>query len=323
MLRFSFLLFLFLCTGLLAKGSFVQDSLPKRTDSLKLNTYQDYRLQDSLTKAKIKQTRDSITWHYLKPDPNRENLFVQLMLKKYIIKDLSKYIHDKSLKAKNASYGTGKTIPKLDSWVLFAMLFLLLLFALLRMIFNKEMGTVFYAFYDNRVLAQINKEDNIFTSWFFLFSYILYALIIGMFFYLFIIRYGRGFSFTGFPLFLSIAFYLGLFLGLKILLLRFLGFVFQVRKLVREYVNVIYLTFFNVAILFIPLTITLILTVFKESNWILAIAAAFVGIILVLQFARVAVQILSNYRLSKFYLFLYLCTFEICPVLIIIKALNI
>ncbi|MRX47098.1 DUF4271 domain-containing protein [Pedobacter puniceum] len=323
MLRYSLLLFLFLCIGLLAKANLAQDSIPKKADSLKLSVYQAYRLQDSLTKAKIKQTRDSITWYYLKPDPNRENLFVQQMLKKYIIKDLAKYIHEKSLQTKNATYGLGKAIQKLDSWVLFAMLFLLLLFALLRILFNKETSTIFYAFYDNRVLTQINKEDNIFTSWFFLFSYILYSLIIGLFVYLFLTRYGRGFSLTGFPLYISIAFYLGLFLGLKILLLRFVGFIFQLGKLVREYVNVIYITFFNVAVLFIPLTITLILTVFKESNWILATAASLVGVILVLQFARVAVQILSNYKLSKFYLFLYLCTFEICPVLIIIKALNI
>jgi hypothetical protein len=309
--------------GLLAKANWAQDSLPKKADNLKLNVYQAYRLQDSLTKAKIKKTRDSITLYYFKPDPNRENLFVQQMLKKYIIKDLPKYIHQKSSQGKSATYGTGKAIQKLDSWVLFAMLSLLLLFALLRILFSKETSTIFYAFYDNRALTQINKEDNIFTSWFFLFSYLLYSLIIGLFVYLFLTKHGRSFSLTGFPLYISIAFYLGLFLGLKILLLRFVGFIFQLGRLVREYVNVIYITFFNVAVLFIPLTITLILTVFKESNWILATAASLVGVILVLQFARVAVQILSNYKLSKFYLFLYLCTFEICPVLIIIKALNI
>ncbi|MES2429170.1 MAG: DUF4271 domain-containing protein, partial [Bacteroidota bacterium] len=30
-----------------------------------------------------------------------------------------------------------------------------------------------------------------------------------------------------------------------------------------------------------------------------------------------------NFRFHKFYLFIYLCALEICPILILIKALNI
>ncbi|WP_304066417.1 DUF4271 domain-containing protein [Pedobacter glucosidilyticus] len=322
MLKFSCVFVWCLCLAFTVQGKLSQDSLSKKTDSLKIAQFQNWRLQEALLKAQQAKIRDSITWYYLNPNPKRENLFVQQMLKKYVIADLYTHIFD-AKKSKNAIYGVGKTITKLHYWVLFVMLGLLLLFALLKRIFSKETEMVFSAFYDNRILAQINKEENIFTSWFFLFSYLLYSLITGLFLYLFIATQGTGVSLTGFSLFLSVSFYLGLFLGVKILLLRFIGFVFELGKLVREYVHIIYITFFNVAILFIPLTIILILTVYKDSNWILGIAAMLLSIILIAQFSRLVVQILSNYKLSKFYLILYLCAFEICPVLIVIKALNI
>jgi hypothetical protein len=47
------------------------------------------------------------------------------------------------------------------------------------------------------------------------------------------------------------------------------------------------------------------------------------GIIFVWQYIRNSLNIISDFRFHKFYLFIYLCALEICPVLILIKAIDI
>ncbi|MBC7654281.1 MAG: DUF4271 domain-containing protein, partial [Oligoflexus sp.] len=37
---------------------------------------------------------------------------------------------------------------------------------------------------------------------------------------------------------------------------------------------------------------------------------------------RITFNILLNYRLSKFYLILYLCTLEICPIILFAKTIS-
>jgi len=48
-----------------------------------------------------------------------------------------------------------------------------------------------------------------------------------------------------------------------------------------------------------------------------------ITVIFAWQYLRNSVNIISSFRFHKFYLFIYLCALEICPVLILIKALDI
>lgn len=272
---------------------------------------------DSAELAQKQHIRDSLRWMYLKPDPNRKNLFVEEMLKKYIVSDptfISQYIP-----GAEAKYGTGKSLPRYLKWELFVLLFLLTAFAVLRMAFKKQMELVFQAFYNDRALAQINKEENLFNSWYFLFSYLLFSLFVGLFIYLFLDRL-RGAE-GAFMLFLSISVFFMLFLGFKILSLKFLGYFFYLQKLTKEYINSIYLSFFNVSLFFIPLTICFALSI-TNSNWVLIGGLGIVLLAFGLQMLRVIIHILNNYKVSKFYLILYLCTLELCPIVVIVKALG-
>lgn len=273
---------------------------------------------DSATLARMQQVRDSLTWFYLKPDPKRKNLFVAEMLKKHIVKDPT--FLSQAQPSKENTYGTGKALPRYLKWEFFILLGLLIAFAALRLAFKKQMELVFQAFYNDRSLAQINKEENLFNSWYFLLSFLLFSLFVGFFIYLFLERYtGNDGTFS---LFLYISIFFALFLGLKIVSLRFLGYFFYVQRLTKEYINSIYLSFFNVSLFLIPLTICFALSV-GNGNWILFGGAGIILLAFGLQMLRVIIHILNNYKVSKFYLILYLCTFELCPIIVIVKALTI
>ncbi|RYD70373.1 MAG: DUF4271 domain-containing protein, partial [Sphingobacteriales bacterium] len=109
---------------------------------------------------------------------------------------------------------------------------------------------------------------------------------------------------------------------LKIVVLRLLGFFFDIQKPVNEYISILYLTYFNASLLFMPLVIAFALSPPQYGKFYMATAVVLLVIIFALQLIRAGINILSQNRFSKVYLLLYFCTLEICPILILIKAIG-
>ena len=216
----------------------------------------------------------------------------------------------------------GELLPKGEVWVLAFIAFLLLLFAILKQTFTKHLTTIVQSFFSNRILSNLNKEENVFTSWPFLLLFVQFGFTIGMFFYLVAQYQQLSLVKTGFQFFLTVSVLIVVLYAAKILLLRLLGFIFNAQKPVGEYISILYLSYFNTALLFIPLVIAFALSPLQYGSFYIIIALILLTIIFVFQFIRAAVNILSNYRFSKVYLFLYFCTLEICPILILIKAIG-
>ena len=98
----------------------------------------------------------------------------------------------------------------------------------------------------------------------------------------------------------------------------------QIIKLEKEFS--VYLTnvvIFNEAIglIFIPFIVLLIYMPFENKKWIYVIAITLFAILYIYRFIRGIIIITSSTKFSKFYLFLYLCTLEILPSLLLIKYL--
>lgn len=216
----------------------------------------------------------------------------------------------------------GVKLPKGEIWVMAFIAFLVLLFAVLKSTFSKQLVAIIQSFFSNRALSNLNKEDNLFTSWPFLLLFIQFGFTIGMFFYLVAQNQNLSFVASGFQSYVAISVLIIILYVFKILLLRLLGFVFSIQKPVNEYVSILYLSYFNSSLLFIPLVIAFALAPLKHNDFYVAIAIVLVAIIFVFQFIRAGINILSHYRFSKVYLILYFCTLEICPILILIKAIG-
>lgn len=285
--------------------------LPKANSALFIDSVQ-VKAVDTLTPNVLK-IRDSLTNAIWLDSLNNGYGFEVFSLQKLVSADYD---------IAEIAYQQGEILPKGEVWILAIIGFLLVLFSILKNAFGKQFSAVVQSFYSNRALSNLNKEDNLITSWSFLLLFIQFGFTIGMFFYL-VVQYrdlpqAKG----GFVFFVTISTGVILLYLLKILVLRFLGFVFNIQKPLNQYISILYLSYFNASLLFFPIVIAFALSpaTYSYSYALLGVSALL--FIFVFQFIRAATNILSQYRFPKLYLFLYLCTLEICPILILIKAVG-
>jgi hypothetical protein len=230
----------------------------------------------------------------------------------YPIVDFNALIKDFISKSgTRAAYQQGELLPKGEVWVLLVILLLVVLFAVLKQSFAKQLAAIVQSFFSNRALINLNKEENLFTSWPFLLLFIQFGFTLGMFVYLVIGHQNDSNGNLGYQFFLTVSVAIILLYALKILILRFIGLVFNIQKPIGEYISILYLSYFNTSLLFIPLVIAFGLSPLQYGKYYMAIAVVLIAIIFVFQFIRAGINILSQYRFSKVYLFLYFCTLEI------------
>lgn len=276
-----------------ARQRFVTDSIMRHTWILPESLLNKTMIMDSILKANVYSRPKNEPWYVL---------------------------HGKKKIA--SIYRVGAAVPKGELWVLGFILVMLIMFGILRISFSKQLTTIIHAFYSNRVLNNLNKEDNLFSSWPFVLLFIQFGFIIGLFLYLIAQFYQVSYGTGGFQFFVTISVGIIVLYVVKILVLRVIGHLFNVQKPVHEYVSILYLSYFNLSLLFIPLVVAFALSPLKYGLYFIAISTVLVFITFFLQFIRAGYIILSNNRFSKVYLFLYFCALEICPILILIKAIG-
>ncbi|SER75560.1 DUF4271 domain-containing protein [Pedobacter rhizosphaerae] len=288
--------------------------------------YRRYR-PDSATLARQKFVTDSIMTHtWVLPDSLiNKTALLDSVQKEYLFPTLDllawqkKYQH---LKKKENPYQLGKLIPKGNVGLLGFIFAMLVIFAILKNAFYKQLSAIVQSFFSNRVLNNINKEDNLFSSWPFLLLFIQFGFILGMFFFLVAQYYDMYQVREGFRFFFTISITIIVFYALKLVILRFLGYVFNVQKPIGEYISILYLSYFNASLLFIPLVVAFALSPLKYGVVYIVLAYLLLGVIFAFQLLRAGISILSNNKFSKMHLFLYFCALEICPILILIKTIG-
>ncbi|MXV49370.1 DUF4271 domain-containing protein [Pedobacter sp. HMF7647] len=274
-------------------------------------------------KDSIKHIGDSLSLVWIKPpNPRRKNQFVDSLVNVYTVRNLNFGAWSKRFIPKVNHINEGKSLPKGETWLLGFVVLLLLFFAVLKNAFSKDLTIIIQGLWNNRILSQITKDDNIFSSWPFVFLYILFGFTIGTFLYLCGRFFQLTYLFEGFQWLLALSIAIIALFTLKIVLLRLLGFIFSFQKLVNEYVSVLYLSYFNTAILYLPLIFAFCLTPGKYAEVYIYVAFFVFIVTFLFQFIRIAANIISSYRFSKVYLIIYLCALEICPLLILVKALR-
>jgi hypothetical protein len=313
------------CTAVFAQ----QDSTaqyPDTTARQVIRVRRPLSLLDSVALAIANEERmvsDSLSKVYVSlPDTARTNLYIDSILKANAYN--GNHYLDLSIKTKRSSQGYGHVRPARDPWVLIVIVALLLFIAVLNIYSGKDMSNVFLAFYNKRSAAQAGKEDSPINTWTFIGLFLLFGFTFGIFLYLLTTGYYKVYyTISGIQLFLTLS---GVIIGLfatKFLVLKFLGFVFDTNKLVSEYISALSLTYFNITFVFLPVALCFSLISDKMMPYLLVITLLLTIVIFVWQYLRSSVSIISNFRFHKFYLFVYLCALEICPILILIKALNI
>ncbi|MGF7082244.1 DUF4271 domain-containing protein [Mucilaginibacter sp. UYCu711] len=323
-MRFIVICFLFVVTGCLA--GYAQEDTPLRPAPRIITPAQPGSMQvlDSVilaTAARKKFVEDSLAFQYIKyPDSTVSKEVAQQYLNDHLYRGNG--FLDIPFKSKS-TLRNGHTRQTRDQWIIIIIIGLVLYAALLNIIFNKNIKNVFLSFYSKRALVQAGKDDAQINFWAFIGLFLLFGLTFGLFLYQLASYKSIYYSVSGFRLFTSFVLVILLLFAMKFLVLKFVGFIFDIQKLVTEYVSILYLTYFNIAFVFLPVTVCFSLLAAQFIPILLAIAIVLIVIIFTWLYLRSSVNIISNLRFHKFYLFIYLCALEICPILILIKALNI
>jgi hypothetical protein len=275
----------------------------------------------SAMRAREKFVADSIAMQYVKaPDAAIRKQYVDRVLKENIYTGFQ--FLDMPSKSKS-TVRDGRHRPTRDQWIIVTIISLLIYAALLNITLNKDVKTVFQSFYSKRVLSQAGKEEGYINFWSFVGLFLLFGLTFGLFLYQLATYNNTYYSIAGFRLFISLSIIIVALFAVKFLILKFIGFIFDINKVVGEYISILYLTYFNVAFVFLPVAICFSLLDAKFIPYLLGVAILLIVVIFTWLYLRSSVNIISNVRFHKFYLIVYLCALEICPVLILIKALNI
>lgn len=280
--------------------------------------------RNTFIKDSITHIQDSIIWQIIKvPDVNRPNQFVDRLLKKYIITDRYLLSNNHTLKKGVVKYGTGVNKNHTKIWVIVVVLGLIISFSTLRYFYNSEISFIFSELYDTKKLNKINIERNVFSSWQFLILYILFCFTVGLYIYLVTNKLGNIYHYKDLLLFATLSLITFILVSVKIILLRFLGFVFNISVMVGHYIHILYITLFNMLFVLIPFL--LILALIPQNISISAIWLSVLILILIylIRVVKAILIVLNKHSFSKTYLFLYVCAFEICPIIILLKALNV
>lgn len=184
---------------------------------------------------------------------------------------------------------------------------------------RKRLNQIIMGLYAGRYANQLAREEVSLGNRVVIFLSALFVFTIALFFYQTAGYYGflppNSMKNTFFIAVLTIFF----IYGIKLLVIKMLGFLFETQKEIREY-TISVLLFCNAVGLFM-LPVVICLAFLKQVNPSVFIYAGFtvIAVFFLTRLIRGLIIGLNSTRVSKFYLFLYLCTLEIVPLAIMIK----
>ena len=198
---------------------------------------------------------------------------------------------------------------------------ILFYFALVRIFFEKYFNNLMTLFFRVSLRQQQIREQVLQTPLPSLLLNILFVISAGLY-ACFLFHYSQlGSGIRFWVLYLNCMALLATIYLVKFVVLKFIGWVFSVSRATDIYIFIVFLVNKMLGIFLLPF---LIIIIFSGQEW----REVFITISLAMIFVLWSYRILASYRpvrneikLTPFYFFLYLCAFEIAPLLLIYKVL--
>jgi|GEM_PF-158607 len=263
---------------------------------------------------------------YLSPDPNGALMIPQEIKDQVIVTNgnfLKWMKFADTLKTKPIdSIKSGDHKNTRPTWIIATILVLMFAIAMVRRFFPLDFYVIVEAYFKDRLLQQVSKEDNMATSWPYIFLYIIFSFTLGLFLLMLDAYANQSQSLLTLNNFFKVSLIVGVLFIVKILLIRFVSFIFELNKLVREYIAVLYLVYFNSMLILLPAVLILSLLPTAYFTIVISLSIILIFILFIYRFLRTAFHLFGNLRFSIFYLILYLCCLEIAPILILVRTLS-
>jgi hypothetical protein len=205
-------------------------------------------------------------------------------------------------------------------WILALFLISFGLIAWIQVTYSKRLRQILLAPYSRRFLNQLIRDGNIINERISIALVIVYFTGISLFLYQIniLIVHHPIYNLTGFPLYLTMALSLLIYWLVKILVIRVLGIIFKTSQATYEYILNIFILIMVSGILFLPL---MVLTVYLKSIFLIYTCLIIFILLFIFRFIRGFIIGISVSRFSYLLLFVYLCSLEILPVIILAKLI--
>jgi hypothetical protein len=206
-------------------------------------------------------------------------------------------------------------------WVFILTTAILFIFALIRYYNGKRIMLLLEGVFSKTRANQVLRESSVFNHQTFIPLLFLYIASVSIYIYIFFRDFTIPFIMEISPPLIILAIFTGylLFTLLKTVLLSISGWYFRNTQTTFEYIHNIYLFYILVTIIVIPSIYLISYLDIPVMKWI---SLGAVTIVFIYRFLRGLGIGLSDTKFSVFHLFLYLCTLEILPLLVIAKILE-
>jgi hypothetical protein len=206
-------------------------------------------------------------------------------------------------------------------WLFYVLLFVLIAFTWLKVFYNKNFRQILGAIGSINATNQIVRDENILVQRASVILTVMFNIVASVFLYQLsvIFEWPSDYIGQGFSRFMIFAVLISCVYSFKFLLLKLTGHIFKMDKPIATYIFNIFLINNILGVFLIPLLISIAYMPAFYASIIFKLAIIIVLVSFIYRISRGIIIGLSQEVFSIFYLFLYLCTLEIAPLLILIK----
>jgi hypothetical protein len=255
---------------------------------------------------------------------NDDTLFLKNRIVQAKINDVR--LFDKSIFSPHllqSKYSLPKEKPVTNpEWTSALIITCFFLFAIAQYGYFKRVQQIFKAFFTNRLFNQFSRDGGFLTERVSMFLFSSYVLA----FSLFIFNAYRlylpipEFPFMNFFLFLKIIIAMLIYYLVKVGIFSISGYIFRANKNVSDYVLNLYLFGQVTGVCLLPV---IILTTYFDNKFMIYAGIIILLMLYIYSLFRGIVIALTKAKISVYYIFLYLCTLEILPLVLLVKVFRI
>jgi hypothetical protein len=207
-------------------------------------------------------------------------------------------------------------------WFFPIIILVLAILAWIRAYYSRFFSQMIQAFMNSNLANQIVRDENIFIQRASVYLSIIFNLIGALLLYLLSMHYGwhLGGIGSGFNRFLLFLIIVTSAYALKFLILKTCGWLFEQEREMATYIFHIFLINNLLGIILLPFILLLAYNESVSSTWLVIPPLLFAGLAFLWRIFR-GMQIGISGNSSPLYLFLYLCTLEIAPLMVLIRII--
>ncbi|MFN5706012.1 MAG: DUF4271 domain-containing protein, partial [bacterium] len=186
------------------------------------------------------------------------------IVKSTIIEDsvMSKYVSDsynwnepRVIKVDSKHFDKIKIRKQPSIWIFYILLAIVIYFTFIKNLFNKSLPVIFQAYWNDRSINQFTRDDNFFKSRNSIYYFVLFSMVYATIAYFIIDYFGYSMPSKGLDLYYLIITVLTIFYTAKYLLMKLIGYIFSVQRLISGYLAIISVSNLVFSVLSIPFLI--------------------------------------------------------------------